>query len=148
MPSSKKPGMPGFLLSDAHLLRTGIQRLWRRHRHRFHAVDVFLDLVEQRAWLGRYFGLRLLAVLRRRSDIGAVVLAEQGFITTHAGHEVAGQADKLVIAIEDDADALLLAFTAAWLKAVEIIPAIGMESVGQQGVTHDKPYLPSGHSGA
>jgi len=84
----------------------------------------------------------------QRSHVGAVILAQQGVIAAYAGHEIAGQTDQLIIAIKDDADALLLAFTAPRLDAVEIIPAIGVESVSQQGVTHNKPYLPSGHSRA
>nr|BFE91562.1 hypothetical protein GCM10020185_20980 [Pseudomonas brassicacearum subsp. brassicacearum] len=54
----------------------------------------------------------------------------------------------MVVGAKDNADAFLLALTAAWLQAVQVIPAIGMERVGQQGVTHDKPYLPAGHSRA
>lgn len=118
----------------AQLLRAGVQRLRRRDWHGFHAVDVFLDLVQQGARFGWNLGLRLFAFLSGSRHVRGVVFTQQGFIAAYAGHEVTGQADKLVIAIENDADALLLALTATRLNAVEIIPAIGMESVGQQGL--------------
>ena len=42
---------------------------------------------------------------------------------------------------------LLQALTATGLDAVEVVQAIGVESVADQGIAHDKPHLASGHSG-
>src|SRR3990167_2084566 len=143
----KNPDMPGFLLRRK-LLRRGFQRFWRRDRNGFYTVYVLLDLVQQRAWLDRFFRFRLLGVFCWCSDCCATVLAENGFVAAHAWHEITREADKLVIWVEDNANAFLLAFTATRLQAVQIIPAIGMERVGQQRVAHDKPYLLTGHSRA
>ena len=63
-------------------------------------------------------------------------------------HEIAGQAGQLVIFIEEDADAFLLALATTRLQAVQVIPAIGVEGILDQRVAHDKPYLATGHSGA
>ena len=145
-PGNKKPGMPGFLLC-CRLLRRSVQRLWRRDRNGFYTVDVFLDLIEQRAWFDRFFRFWLLGVLCWSGHCRGAVLAENCLVATHAWHEITREADKLVIRVEDDANAFLLAFTATRLQAVQIISAIGMERVGQQRVAHDKPYLPTGHSG-
>lgn len=41
----KKPGMPGFCLSNRPLVR--LQGFWRRDRDRLGGVDVALDLLEQ-----------------------------------------------------------------------------------------------------
>src|SRR5471030_2058186 len=140
--------MPGFLLRRK-LLRRSVERCWRRDWNGLYTVDVLLDLVQQRARLGRCFRLRLLGVFyrsghRRRAGF----LAENGFVAAHARPEVARQADELVVRVKDNADTFLLAFTATRLQAIQIIPAIGMERVGQQRVAHDKPYLPTGHSRA
>jgi len=87
------------------------------------------------------FGLRL-------GTAGVAAFTHDRLITADARHEIAGQADQLVAAVEHQADALLQALTAAWLDAVQVIPAIGMEGVGDQRVAHDKPHLAPGHSRA
>src|SRR5689334_17577881 len=116
MTGNKKPGMPGFLLCR-NLLRRCVQRCWRRDRNGFDLVDVLLDLVQQRTWFYRFLWLWLLGVFSRGGYGGAAVLAENRFVTAHARHEITRQADKLVVRVEDNADAFLLAFTAAWLQA-------------------------------
>src|SRR3990167_4970887 len=105
-----------------------------------------LDLFEQGAWRWLLFGLRLHSGWRRRH--AGAILAKDRLIAADAWHEVAPQASQLIIAIEDHADAFLQAFTTTWLNAVQVVPAVGMEGVGQQRVAHDKPHLAAGHSGA
>src|SRR5690606_24123985 len=126
------------------LLRVGVQRLGDRNRNGFHLIDLTLDLLQQRAWSRRCVVLPGRALRRGY----ATVFAEDGLVAADAGHEVTGQAGQLVVAVEYQADALLQALAAARLDAVEVIPAVGMEGIGDQRVTHDKPHLAPGHSGA
>ncbi|MNI68870.1 hypothetical protein D3C73_1245890 [compost metagenome] len=91
---------------------------------------------------------RWLAWLGGRADRGITAAAQDFLVAAHAWHEVARQADQLVAVVEEYAHALLLAFAAAWLQAVQVIPTVGVEGVLDQRVAHDKPYLPAGHSGA
>src|SRR5450830_93698 len=144
--AAKSPDKPGFFCT-AVLLRRGVQRFRGRDRYGFYAVDIFLDLIQQRTRLGWRLWLRLLGILHRSVHLCAV-LAQDRFIAAYAGFEVARQAGELIIGVEYQADTLLLAFTATGLQAIQVIPAIGVECVGQQRVAHDKPYLLAGHSRA
>jgi hypothetical protein len=113
-------------------------------------VDLALDGFFHRAWLGRFF-FRLhgwLLWLVGRADRGVAAATEDFLVAADAWHEVARQADQLIAFVEEHAHAFLLAFAAAWLQAVQVIPTVGVEGVLDQRVTHDKPYLPAGHSGA
>ena len=140
----KKPGMTG-LFCVARLLRRDVQWLRGRDRNGLHAIHIALDFFEhgaRRRWL---FGLLWLALLGY--DAGVGVAAQNRLIPADARHEIARETDQLVVFVEQDAHAFLLAFAAAWLQAVQVIPTIGVKRVDQQRVAHDKPYLPTGHSG-
>ncbi|MNX73319.1 hypothetical protein D3C86_1047120 [compost metagenome] len=100
-----------------------------RYRHALHLVDFALDLFEQGAWRWLLFGLRLHSGWRRRH--AGAILAKDSLVAADAWHEVARQAGQLIVVIEGKADALLQAFAATWLNAVQVVPAIGMEGVGQ-----------------
>jgi len=111
------------------LLRCAFQRLWSRYRHDFHVVHFALNLLKQRAWSGFLFNLWLLSGLR---SCYAAVFTQDGLVPADARHKVARQANKLVVGIEVNAYTLLQTLTAARLDAVQIIPAVGVESVSKQ----------------
>src|SRR5262245_20504869 len=136
--------------SGRQLLRRGFQRCRRRHWGGLDGIDLALDGFFRRAWLGwLLFRLRLgLLWLGGRADRGVAAATEDFLVAAHTWHEVAGQADQLVAVVEEDTHALLLAFAATRLQAVQVVPTVGVEGVLQQRVAHDKPYLPTGHSGA
>src|SRR5690606_11291040 len=76
-----------------------------------------------------------------------------GAITTHdffipagAWNEIAGEANQQVV-LEHQADAFLLAGAVPGLQAIQVIPAVGLEGILQQGRAHDETYLPLGHAG-
>src|SRR5690242_6896501 len=79
---------------------------------------IALDLDDARRRLGR----RDLAAARR------------------LGHHVAADAHQLAVA-EVDHQATLLGLAVPWLEAVDVVPAIGMEQVGDQWRTEDETHL-------
>ncbi len=79
---------------------------------------------------------------------GLTVCAHDFLFPSNTRFEVAGEAYKMIAVIENQAHTLLLALTATRLHAIEVIPAISVKSIGNQGAPHDKPYLSSGHSWA
>lgn len=138
---TKNPAEAGFFVCG--LLWLGIQRLGNRHGNRFGGVDFLLDLLQQRAWLGRLFRF----LCSRCGNVVVCAFAEDFLVAAHAWHEVARKADQLVVAVEHQRDALLVTLPTTWLDAVQVIPALGMESVGDQRVAHDEANLALGHSG-
>src|SRR5690606_8884393 len=69
--------------------------------------------------------------------LAVTAAAHDGFITAGTRNEIAGQTDQLII-FKNQTDAFLLAGIVSGLHAVQVIPAIGFESVLQQRGTHDE----------
>src|SRR5690606_26153991 len=105
----------------------------RRHLESARATSLARAFIFRRRLLG--FGGRRLG-------------AQDRLVAADARQEVAGQACQLIALVEHQADTLLLALPAARLNAVQVIPAAGMEGIGDQRAAHDKPHLRPGHSRA